>query len=322
MLATYYIAQVILQPDQADALERAVAVLLAGGVVAMPTETIYGLAADASSPAAVARVYAIKGRPLDHPVIVHVSGMQQAQEWAQQIPDYAHALADHFWPGPLTLVLPRSAKAGDWITGGQDSVGLRSPAHPVAQRLIVDSGLGLAAPSANRFGRVSTTSAQAVEEEIGPLLDGEHEFILDGGECEVGVESTIVDCTGDDPAVLRLGAVTIADIERVTGRVVREPTQAIRAPGTLEQHYSPTAQVVLDVIPTIGDGMIAMADLATPEGVVRLAAPETVEEYARSLYSALRRGDALLLPRVVVQSPSGEGIAAAIRDRVTRAAAE
>lgn len=312
----------ILPGNDPDSIERAIAALRSGGVVAIPTETVYGLAADASTPAAVARIYGIKGRPLDHPVIVHVSGISQAEEWARAIPDYARALAEAFWPGPLTLVLSRSPRAGDWITGGQDSIGLRVPAHPVAQRLITGSGLGLAAPSANRFGCVSTTTAQAVEEELGAYLDPARDLILDGGECEVGLESTIVDCTGTRPAILRPGAITVGDVQRVAGLEVRAPQSEVRAPGTLEQHYSPRARVVLDEIPGIGDGLIAMADIATPEGVIRLAAPGTIEEYGHVLYAALRRGDALGLRTVFVQSPSGNGIAAAIRDRLTRASAQ
>jgi L-threonylcarbamoyladenylate synthase len=310
---------VIFDPSQPGVLERAVEALLAGGVVGMPTETVYGLAADASSPQAVARIYAIKGRPLDHPVIVHVADVEQAALWAREIPAYARALIEEFWPGPLTLILPRSGKAGDWVTGGQDSVGLRSPSHPVAQALLRRCGFGLAAPSANRFGRVSATSASAVEEELSIHMDHTLDLILDGGESDVGVESTIVDCTGDHPAILRLGAITISQIEQVSGLSVVEANTAVRAPGTLEQHYSPTAKVVLDEMPHLGDGLIAMDSIATPEGVVRLAAPATVEEYAHELYAALRRADSLGLPTVYVMSPTGDDLAAAIRDRLIRA---
>jgi L-threonylcarbamoyladenylate synthase len=302
-------------------LERAVEALRAGGVVGMPTETVYGLAADASSPQAVARIYAIKGRPLDHPVIVHVADIEQAQEWARALPDYARALVAEFWPGPLTLILPRSEKAGDWVTGGQETVGLRSPSHPVAQELLKRSGLGLAAPSANRFGRVSATSAQAVEEELAIHMDHTLDLILDGGESDVGVESTIVDCTGDHPAILRLGVITIEQVERAAGLSVVQANKAIRAPGTLDQHYSPTARVVLDEMPHLGDGFIALDSIATPEGVVRLAAPATVEEFAHELYSSLRRADSLGISTVYVMSPNGNGLAAAIRDRLVRASA-
>lgn len=309
----------ILDPNVENSLERAVEALRSGGVVGMPTETVYGLAGDASSPEAVARIYAIKGRPLDHPVIVHISTIDQAAQWARVIPEYARALADAFWPGPLTLVLPRTIKAGDWVTGGQDSVGLRSPAHPVAHQLIQRSGLGLAAPSANRFGHVSATTARAVEEELGAFLDAGRDLILDGGESDVGLESTIVDCTSDAPAILRLGAITATEIEEVTGKKLIDAPESTRAPGRLEKHYSPRADVVLDAVPEAGDGLIALDSVATPLGVVRLAAPSDVTEFAHQLYSALRMADALELRKVIAVSPAGDGLAAAVRDRLMRA---
>ena len=195
----------------ADSLAQAAAHLQSGNLVAFPTETVYGLGADASSENAVARIYEVKGRPSDHPLIVHIADMQDMSEWASDIPTYAISLARDFWPGPMTLVLKRSDLAKDFITGGQDTVGLRVPAHPIALALIKEfialGGYGIAAPSANRFGAVSPTTAQAVEEELAAFLH-EDDLILDGGACLVGVESTIIDCTGPTPMVLRLGAIT------------------------------------------------------------------------------------------------------------------
>lgn len=308
----------ILNASEPTAITRAGDALRQGGVVGMPTETVYGLAADASSEAAVRRIYEIKGRPLDHPVIVHIADAAQIDEWAVNVPDFARALVKAFWPGPLTLILPKADHVGLWLTGGQESVGLRSPSHPVAQRLLQETGLGLAAPSANRFGRVSATSAQDVADELGGYLDVDRDLILDGGVSDVGVESTIVDCTGSAPAVLRLGAITVHQIEEATGLKV-VAAGSTRAPGTLAQHYSPLALVKLEGPVTVGDGLIAMSDIPTPDGVIRLASPTTVEEYAHDLYHSLREADRLEIPLVVAIPPKGEGLAAAIRDRLQRA---
>ena len=303
----------------------AAANLLAGGLVAFPTETVYGLGADASNAAAVARIYSVKGRPADHPLIVHVASMDGLGDWADDVPEYAISLARDFWPGPMTLVVQRSELAGDFVTGGQDTVGVRVPNHPVALGLLEAfarvGGKGVAAPSANRFGNVSPTTAQAVSDELGDYLaDGDQ--ILDGGACAVGVESTIIDCTGDVPKILRPGAITAQMIQECTGLevigVVEET--AIRVSGSLEAHYAPVATVVLDQSPAAGQGFIAMADVVAPDGVVRLAAPKTHDEYARVLYSALRAADEQGLATVVVQQPLGDGIAIAIRDRLKRAA--
>jgi L-threonylcarbamoyladenylate synthase len=302
----------------------AAAVLLSGGLVAFPTETVYGLGADACNAGAVARIYSAKGRPADHPVIVHVPSMDALGDWADDVPEYAIALARDYWPGPMTLVLTRGELAGDFITGGQDTVGVRVPNHPVALGLLEAfaraGGRGVAAPSANRFGNVSPTTANAVSDELSDYLaDGD--LILDGGACEVGVESTIIDCTGDVPKILRPGAVTEEMIEHSTGLdVVDADGVAIRVSGSLESHYSPIAKVVLDQSPIAGEGFIAMADVASAAGVVRLAAPTTHNEFARVLYSALRAADEQGLKTVVVAQPGGNGIAIAIRDRLRRAA--
>jgi L-threonylcarbamoyladenylate synthase len=309
----------------------AAANLLAGGLVAFPTETVYGLGADACNAEAVARIYSVKGRPADHPLIVHVASMDGLGDWADDVPGYAISLARDFWPGPMTLVVKRSGLAGDFVTGGQDTVGVRVPDHPVAlgllEAFVRAGGKGVAAPSANRFGNVSPTTAQAVSDELGDYL-AEGDQILDGGPCEVGVESTIIDCTGDVPKILRPGAITAQMIADSTGLEVAGQgsvdavvdSNAIRVSGSLEAHYAPAATVVLDQSPVAGQGFIAMADVVAGDGVVRLAAPKTHEEFARVLYSALRAADEQGLETVVVAQPVGDGIAVAIRDRLKRAA--
>ena len=303
----------------------AAANLSAGRLVAFPTETVYGLGADACNADAVARVYSVKGRPTDHPLIVHVASMDGLDDWASDVPEYAIALARDFWPGPMTLVGRRSELAGDFVTGGQDTVGVRVPNHPVALGLLDAfarvGGRGVAAPSANRFGNVSPTTAKAVNDELGDFLaDGD--LILDGGACDVGVESTIIDCTGNFPKILRPGAITAEMILASTGfnRIKLIAKSEIRVSGSLDSHYAPAATVVLDQSPVAGQGFIAMADVATPDGVVRLAAPKSEEDFARVLYAALRAADEQELKSVVVTQPDGDGIAVAIRDRLKRAA--
>jgi L-threonylcarbamoyladenylate synthase len=303
----------------------AAAVLINGGLVAFPTETVYGLGADACNEMAVARIYSVKGRPADHPLIVHVASMDTLGDWAADVPEYAIALARDYWPGPMTLVVTRSELAADFITGGQDTVGIRVPNHPVALGLLEAfaraGGRGVAAPSANRFGNVSPTTAQAVSDELSDYFV-DSDVILDGGACAVGVESTIIDCTGDVPKILRPGAITQEMIEHSTGLDVLDADGvAIRVSGSLESHYSPIAKVVLDQSPVAGQGFIAMADVASAAGVIRLAAPTTHDEFARVLYSALRAADEQGLSTVVVAQPGGNGIAIAIRDRLMRAAA-
>jgi L-threonylcarbamoyladenylate synthase len=243
-------------------------------------------------------------------------------DWAIRIPDFAKALASAFWPGPMTLILERSDLAKDFVSGGQDSVGLRVPNHPVALELLAEfaklGGKGIAAPSANRFGKVSPTTAQAVRDELGNYLESD-DVILDGGSAEVGIESTIIDCTGDDPKILRPGSITIEMIEKATGLELDQSVSNLRVSGTLENHYSPNANVVLDQPPLVGDGFIAMSNVETPAGVVRLAAPSTADEYAQILYKCLREADEKSLSRVVAWQPTGSGIAIAIRDRLQRA---
>jgi L-threonylcarbamoyladenylate synthase len=297
--------------------------LKAGRLVAIPTETVYGLGADATNAEAVARIYSVKGRPVDHPLIVHLADMQDMAEWASEIPDYAIDLARSFWPGPMTLIVKRSKLAEDFITGGQATVGLRVPDHTLALAFLNEfkkiGGKGVAAPSANRFGHVSPTTALAVHEELGAYLDAD-DLILDGGPSAVGVESSIIDCTGDAPRILRPGAITIEMIEAVTGVSVVNRDDVIRVSGSLENHYAPNAKVLLDTTPSDGDGFIALAQVETPAGVIRLATPMNNEDFARQLYGALRDADTRGLSRVVVHQPEGGDIAIAIRDRLGRAA--
>jgi L-threonylcarbamoyladenylate synthase len=308
-----------------EAISHAAANLLAGNLVAFPTETVYGLGADACNPQAVARIYSVKGRPADHPLIVHVSSMDALGDWASDVPAYAISLARDFWPGPMTLIMKRSALAGDFVTGGQDTVGVRVPNHPVALGLLEAfariGGRGVAAPSANRFGNVSPTTAQAVADELSDYL-ADADQILDGGACDVGVESTIIDCSGAVPRILRPGAITEAMILASTGftHIEQIEKSEIRVSGSLDSHYAPAATVVLDQSPIAGQGFIAMSDVATPDGVVRLAAPNSHDEFAQVLYTALRQADKEGLKTVVVQQPAGDGIAIAIRDRLKRAA--
>ena len=306
----------------ADAMVRAAQTLQAGFLVAFPTETVYGLGADATNASAVARIYEAKGRPADHPLIVHIGDMQDIADWSDDIPDYAIALARNFWPGPMTLILKRSALAQDFITGGQDTVGLRVPNHVIALALLNEfkkiGGKGVAAPSANRFGHVSPTTAQAVSDELSQYLAPE-DLLLDGGPSLVGVESTIIDCTTESPKILRPGAITEEMIEAVTAIAISYDATEIRVSGSLENHYSPIAQVLLDIAPEKGDGFIALASTATPDGVIRLASPQSNVEFARILYTSLRSADQQSLSRVVVHQPSGDDISVAIRDRLLRA---
>jgi L-threonylcarbamoyladenylate synthase len=312
----------------ADTIRDAAAVLKAGHLVAFPTETVYGLGADARNPDAVKRIYEVKGRPSDHPLIVHISSINQLERWASEIPDYAIALARHLWPGPMTLILKRSELATDFITGGQDTVGLRIPSDPLALALIAEfekiSNSAIAAPSANRFGGVSPTTAMAVSAELRDYLK-EDDLILDGGASSVGVESTIIDCTGLHPRILRPGAITEEMIIEVTGlelasEVSNGDHPKIRASGSLDNHYAPKATVLLDESPIAGQGFIALAESPTPQGVIRLASPKNNKEFAHVLYQSLRAADEKGLYEVVVKQPVGNGIAIAIRDRLIRAA--
>ena len=299
--------------------------LRAGDLVAFPTETVYGIGADAMNKDAVARMYQVKNRPASHPVIVHIAELNDVDYWAQEIPEYAINLMRDFWPGPMTLLLKRREVAGDFLTGAQEIVGLRIPANSLALGLLNEfkavGGKGIAAPSANRYGAVSPTTAEAVSQELSEFLSPSDQ-ILDGGPCLVGVESTIIDCSGQNPRILRPGAISAEMIEESTGIVLEEVGETkIRVSGSDKQHYAPKAKVIVDGQSQRGEGLIAMSDVATPEGVIRLAEPKSTEEYARVLYSALRMSDTQNLQTVRIISPVGPGLAVAIRDRINRAAA-
>lgn len=311
-------------------IAQAVSALAAGKLCAIPTETVYGLAANALDESAVARVFIAKERPADHPLIVHIASAADAMEWITELPKWATDLINAVWPGPLTIVGPRTKLASNSITGNQDTVAVRVPSHPVAQELLQqlkNNGVkGLVAPSANRFGHVSPTSAAHVSADLGEYLTAHGDLILDGGDCQVGVESTIVLATGSQPVILRPGAVTAADLKRITGiDVSEEVTNAPRVSGALDSHYSPTAQVILiaDLSNTQLEnhaGFLALSQTPTPAGLVRLATPETVEDFAHELYSSLRAGDDLKLKTIYVVPPAGDGLAQAINDRLQRAA--
>ncbi len=299
--------------------------LKAGDLIAFPTETVYGIGADAENKDAVARMYQVKNRPTNHPVIVHIAELNDVDYWAKDVPEYAINLMRDFWPGPMTLLLKRREVAGDFLTGAQEIVGLRIPANSLALGLLNEfkavGGKGIAAPSANRYGAVSPTTAEAVSQELSEyLLPGDQ--ILDGGPCLVGVESTIIDCSSDNPRILRPGAISAEMIEESTGIILAEVSETkIRTSGSDKQHYAPKAKVIIDGQSQSGEGLIAMSDVATPEGVIRLAEPKSIEEYARILYSALRMADIKNLRTVRIIPPVGPGLAVAIRDRINRAAA-
>jgi L-threonylcarbamoyladenylate synthase len=309
----------------ADTISNAAQALFEGHLVAFPTETVYGLGADATNEKAVSRIYSVKGRPVGHPLIVHISSINKLDNWAKDIPDYAIKLAREFWPGPMTLILPRNETARDFITGGQNNVGLRVPDQPIALALLrkfeVLGGQGVAAPSANRFGAVSPTTAEAVSEELGDYLDS-GDLVLDGGQCLVGIESTIIDCTGSVPRVLRPGAITVEMIEESLETKTENNAGRLetKAPGLMDSHYAPKTIISLNSIAAPGDGFLALSEFQTPKGAIRLASPSTLEQYARDLYSALRFADQQELKKVIVLLPEGVGLAEAIRDRLTKAA--
>jgi L-threonylcarbamoyladenylate synthase len=311
----------------ASAVKDAATSLLAGNLVAFPTETVYGLGADALNQSAVAKIYEAKGRPTDHPLIVHISSVNNLDKWVKDIPEYAIKLARSFWPGPMTLILPRTNLAKDFITGGQDNVGIRVPAHTVALSLLQEfesqGGYGVAAPSANRFGKVSPTSADDVYTELSDYLKSE-DLILDGGQSLVGIESTIINCINTTPVILRPGAITAAMINNLLGIqievITKNYTDHIKASGLLESHYSPIAKVYLSGTPAAGDGFIALSKFVTPNDTIRLISPSNNQEYARTLYQGLRLADSKKLAKVFVIAPTGDDIAVAISDRLQKAA--
>lgn len=308
--------------------------LLAGDVLGLPTETVYGLAANASDVKAVSKIYTTKGRPADHPLIVHLAPKADIAFWAQNIPSYAIDLMTAFWPGPLTIVLPRTAQAGDFVTGGQDTVALRCPSHPVAQAVLnicLDLGIqGLAAPSANRFGRVSPTTAQHVEDEFEGCI-----LTIDGGACEVGIESTIVDCTQASPHVLRHGAITSDDIARVTdlsasnaAALKSRPRTTPRVSGSLAAHYAPATPVrfchpsMMIHLPANTVYMGFSAPDTRPSNIAAFhAMPQDATQYAQQLYAALRTLDTMQFSQIAVEPVPRTDAWAGVADRLTRAAA-
>ena len=315
--------------------------LIAGNLVAFPTETVYGLGADAHNEAAVRRIYEVKDRPFGNPLILHINSLDNIYYWARQIPEYAIQLAKCFWPGPMTLVFLRKNVAKNFITSGQETVALRIPSHPMAQKLLLEfeklGGKAVVAPSANKFGKLSPTSAEAVIEELNERLsDGD--LILNGGKCKIGIESTIIDCTKPEPKVLRPGAVTPEQIKRVLSlktsvnlytssfdlnletNVKNIASNEIRVPGSYHKHYSPNAQVLINQPPMAGHGLIALKHITTPEGVLRLSNPRNASEFAASLYESLRLGDRLNLTHICVFPPIKGSLVDAINDRLTKAA--
>ncbi|HAP77124.1 MAG TPA: threonylcarbamoyl-AMP synthase [Acidimicrobiaceae bacterium] len=299
-------------PRLGTSIERALEVLADGGLVAIPTETVYGLAADALDPEAVNKIFAAKGRPADHPLIVHLAKAEQLAAWASEVPPSAAVLADACWPGPLTVLVPRAPHVLDVVTGGRPTVGIRVPAHPLATELLTRFGGGLAAPSANRFGRVSPTTAEHVAADLGDDVD----YILDGGPCPVGVESTIVDCTTSPAQVLRPGGVPTEQVEALLQGALAAASGPSRAAGMLASHYAPRARVVLADTPIVAQELLAQhADAVLIDGTADLVT------YARDLYALLRAADRAGTSTVIAVMPPAAGLGHAIRDRLSKAAA-
>jgi L-threonylcarbamoyladenylate synthase len=291
-------------------VDQALDILRSGGLVAIPTETVYGLAADASNPSAVARIFAAKGRPTNHPLIVHIADADLLDQWAADVPKVAQRLTSACWPGPLTVLVRRSSRVLDDVTGGRHTVGVRVPAHPLTTELLHRFGGGLAAPSANRFGRVSPTTAQHVRDELGDLVD----YVLDGGPSEVGVESTIVDCTVDPPQLLRPGGIPVEQIEALLAAPLDEGRGPSRAAGMLVAHYQPHTPVVL--VDTDDDA----TRLAEQHRVVVIRPGDNLVEAARVLYSQLREADRSGVDYIVAVLPAPVGLGHAIIDRLRKAA--
>ena len=304
-----------------DILKAAMA-LKNGYLVAFPTETVYGLGADATNQDAVSRIFSIKNRPINHPLILHLGSINEIENWAIEIPDYAYKLANKYWPGPMTLILNRKSNVKDFVTGGQETVGIRIPNHEIALSLLqefkkIGSG-AIVAPSANKFGKVSPTSFEHVNQELLKDLDS-NDLILDGGQCQIGVESSIIDCTKSFPKVLRPGAISEEQITEIIELDLSSKPTDIRVSGSFNSHYAPNAKVLLDQTPAPGDGFIALKNIPTPQGAIRVGEPLNIEEFAKNLYSNLRRVDELALEKVVVIQPQGLGLAVAIRDRLKKA---
>lgn len=305
-----------MRPRSGTDVGIALDVLRRGGIIGLPTETVYGLAADADDADAVRRVFAAKGRPADHPLIVHIASADELSAWADDPSPAARRLAQLCWPGPLTLIVPAARRVIPEVTGGRTTVGLRVPAHPLALELLATFGGGLAAPSANRFGRVSPTTADHVLDDLGIAVD----YVLDGGACEVGVESTIVDCTADPPQVLRPGGIGVEMVERLLDGPLAAASGPSRAPGMLPSHYAPACPI------TLVDDAAEARRLAREAGergqrVMVLDGTDDLVEYARSLYDTFRRADTAGLDAIIAVLPPAHGLGHAIRDRLAKAAA-
>jgi L-threonylcarbamoyladenylate synthase len=297
-------------------VERAARAIARGGLVAIPTETVYGLAADATDPAAVSRIFAVKGRPASHPLIVHLAGVDDLDRWARAVPLEARRLAELSWPGPLTVIVPRSDLVPDEVTGGRDSVGLRVPAHPMTLELIRLTGSGLAAPSANRFGGVSPTTAGHVVDDLEGLLDPDLDVVLDGGACPVGVESTIVDFCNGPPQILRAGGITPEEVAELLETDLADASGPARASGMLESHYAPRSRVLL--VESHAEAVAASAGF--PDALV-LDLSDDLAASARTLYADLRDADDQGIATIIAVMPAPIGLGHALRDRLTKAAA-
>lgn len=320
-------------PDSEE-IKNASTLLKAGQLVAFPTETVYGLGADASNTDALARLYRVKGRPDTHPVIVHLASVDMLEKWAKTVPDEAYKLAEKLWPGPMTLILKKASHVSDAVSGGQDTVGLRIPSHPVALELLKEFGSGVAAPSANRHGKVSPTSAAHVKEELGDLVAK----ILDGGPCSVGIESTIIDLSGQERRILRPGMITIEEIEKILGKKkgkakANQEEVAPRAPGTLSSHYAPSTSLKLFAPSNLGRALATAENLSMKVAVMSFREPITcsvvvtwrqlpdnADEYARVLYSTLRELDEQGADYIIAEEPPQKTAWSGILDRLRRAA--
>ena len=304
-------------PEIGTDIERALAIIVDGGLVAIPTETVYGLAADASNERAVRGIFAAKGRPAEHPLIVHIASADQLGDWAAEPSASASTLAGTCWPGPLTIIVPRAAAVLDVVTGGRDTVGLRVPAHPLTSELLARFGGGLAAPSANRFGRISPTTAAHVADDLGGGVD----YILDGGPARIGLESTIVDCTTPVPQILRHGAVTDDEIAVILdGPVEATASGPSRAPGMLSSHYAPNARVELFFFSDEAHWRLReLQNLGIAAALIDYGT--NLAGYARGLYGDLRAADRAGIDTIVAVMPPAAGLGHAIRDRLTKAAA-
>ncbi len=311
----------MIRPSTPESISEAASALVGGRLIGLPTETVYGLGSDAANVSAIKRIFALKNRPADHPLIVHIQSADHLDNWATDITEMARELASYFWPGPLTLILQRHSLVPAEVSGGRSTIGLRAPAHPVAQLILAEFGGGIAAPSANRFGRVSPTTAQHVLDEFGNAPD--LALIVDGGPCTIGVESTIVDVTTSQPKILRHGKISAEDISlRLGVDIENDVGGESRASGMLAAHYQPTARVVLAGDPEQANQLVASLSAINPSApIYRLPLYDSVESFACDLYNQLRTADAVGASTiVVVMPPSSPGLANAIRDRLSKAA--